>query len=251
MPYTHNQRVRIHYRIEGEGPPLVLQHGFLQSIEDWYECGYVDALKRDYRLVLVDARGHGSSDKPHDPEAYPLDNRVADVAVVLDALTIKKAHFWGYSMGGWIAFGMAKFAPERIDRLVIGGQHPYARSMEGYRQLLRNVITHGAEAFVTAVEQMAGPPPPGWRARLHEGDLEAYLAMAQDRTSIETVLPEIEMPCCLYAGEADPVFAEVKSASKSISSVNFFSLPGLTHLQTFVRADLVLPRVSKFLHGAA
>jgi len=170
---------------------------------------------------------------------------------VLDALTIKKAHFWGYSMGGWIAFGMAKFAPERIDRLVIGGQHPYARSMEGYRQLLRNVITHGAEAFVTAVEQMAGPPPPGWRARLHEGDLEAYLAMAQDRTSIETVLPEIEMPCCLYAGEADPVFAEVKSASKSISSVKFFSLPGLTHLQAFVRADLVLPRVSKFLHGAA
>jgi pimeloyl-ACP methyl ester carboxylesterase len=93
---------------------------------------------------------------------------------------------------------------------------------------------------------MAGPPPPppGWKSRLREGDLEAYLAMAQDRTSIEAVLPEIEMPCCLYAGEADPVFAEVKSASKLISNVNFFSLPGLTHLQAFVRADLVLPRVS-------
>ena len=85
MPYTDNQRVRIHYRIEGEGPSLVLQHGFLQSIEDWYECGYVDALKRDYRLVLVDARGHGSSDKPHDPDAYPLDNRVADVVAVCPA----------------------------------------------------------------------------------------------------------------------------------------------------------------------
>jgi pimeloyl-ACP methyl ester carboxylesterase len=161
-------------------------------------------------LVLVDARGHGKSDKPHDPEAYPLDNRAADVVAVLDALTIKKAHFWGYSMGGWIAFGVAKLAPERIDRLVIGGQHPYARSMEGWREFLRNGITHGAEAFVTAVEQMAGTPPPGWRARLHEGDLEAYLAMAQDRTSLETVLPEIEMPCCLYAGEADPVFSRGK-----------------------------------------
>jgi len=62
MPYTDNTRLRIHYRIEGEGPTLVLQHGFLQSIEDWYECGYVDAFRSDYRLVLVDARGHGRSD---------------------------------------------------------------------------------------------------------------------------------------------------------------------------------------------
>jgi pimeloyl-ACP methyl ester carboxylesterase len=251
MPYTDSKQVRIHYRVEGEGPSLVLQHGFLQSIEDWYECGYVDALKNDYRLVLVDARGHGSSDKPHDPEAYPLENRVADVVAVLDALAIKKAHFWGYSMGGWIAFGMTKFAAERIDRLVIGGQHPYARGMEGYRELLQAGIAHGAEAFLTTVEQMAGPLPPGWKARLREGDLAAYLAIAQDRTSIEAVLPEIKMPCCLYVGEVDPVFAEVRSASKLIPNVNFFSLPELTHLQAFVRVDLVLPRVSKFLHGAA
>ena len=49
MPYADNQGVRIHYQVEGDGPPLVLQHGFLQSIEDWHECGYVDALKGDYR----------------------------------------------------------------------------------------------------------------------------------------------------------------------------------------------------------
>jgi len=64
MPYADNQGVRIHYQIEGLGHPLVLQHGFTESIEDWYECGYVDALRRDYRLILVDARGHGKSDKP-------------------------------------------------------------------------------------------------------------------------------------------------------------------------------------------
>lgn len=133
MPYADNQGVRIHYQVEGDGPPLVLQHGFLQSIEDWHECDYVDALKRDYRLILVDARGHGASDKPHEPGAYPLENRVGDVVTVLDALAIQKAHFWGYSMGGWIGFGMAIFVPRRVDRIVIGGQHPYARSMEGFR----------------------------------------------------------------------------------------------------------------------
>jgi len=84
-----------------------LQHGFSESFEDWYEYGYVDALKNNFRLILVDARGHGGSDKPHDPAAYALEYRVSDVVVVLDALRIEKAHYWGYSMGGWIGFGMA------------------------------------------------------------------------------------------------------------------------------------------------
>jgi pimeloyl-ACP methyl ester carboxylesterase len=114
MAYADNRGVRIHYRVEGSGPPLVLQHGFTSSIEDWYEAGYVDALERDYRLILVDARGHGDSDKPQDAEAYPLEKRVGDVVAVLDALKIEKAHFWGYSAGGWIGFGMAEFAPKPV-----------------------------------------------------------------------------------------------------------------------------------------
>jgi pimeloyl-ACP methyl ester carboxylesterase len=43
MSYADNRGIRIHYRVEGEGPPLVLQHGFTQSIDDWYEAGYVEA----------------------------------------------------------------------------------------------------------------------------------------------------------------------------------------------------------------
>ncbi len=66
MPYADNQGIRIHYRVEGEGPPLVLQHGFSQGMQRWYRAGYVNALKHDYQLILIDARGHGSSDKPHD-----------------------------------------------------------------------------------------------------------------------------------------------------------------------------------------
>ena len=60
MPYANNQEVRIHYRVEGDGIPLVLQHGFSDSLESWYEMGYVEPLKHDYRLILIDARGHGA-----------------------------------------------------------------------------------------------------------------------------------------------------------------------------------------------
>ena len=100
MLFADNGGVRIHYKVEGTGPALVLQHGITQCVEDWFECGYVAELRSRYRLILVDARGHGLSDKPHDGPSYALPSRVADVVTVLDAMDIERAHFWGYSMGG-------------------------------------------------------------------------------------------------------------------------------------------------------
>ena len=61
MSYANNGGVRIHFEVEGEGPALVLQHGFTESVQDWYEAGYVEALKSDYRLILIDARGRGAA----------------------------------------------------------------------------------------------------------------------------------------------------------------------------------------------
>ena len=70
--------------------------------------------KADRQLILLDARGHGASDKPHDPAAYDLRLRVGDVTAVLDDLEIRRADYFGYSMGGWIGFGLAKHAPVRL-----------------------------------------------------------------------------------------------------------------------------------------
>lgn len=61
MPYADHQGTRIHYEVEGDGPPLVLQHGFTGNLKRWYSFGYVAALKSNYRLILVDARGHGGA----------------------------------------------------------------------------------------------------------------------------------------------------------------------------------------------
>ena len=250
MRYANNAGIQIRYEVEGTGPALVLQHGFTSCIEDWYECGYVGALRSKYRLILVDARGHGDSDKPHDEESYTLDKRVADVTTVLDTLRIERAHFWGYSMGGYIGFGMAKFAPRRVNALVIGGAHPFARDQSGFRQWLREGVARGPDALVAGFENMAGPIPDTYAARLRSADLEAYLAAARDRAGMEDVLETMTMPCCVYAGEADPLFAQARSASAQISNAHFFSLPGLTHLQAFVESGSVLPQVMEFLSGA-
>ena len=57
--YANNDGVKIHYEVEGEGEPLVLVHWWTGSTEDWRMFGYVDALKDDYQLILIDMRGHG------------------------------------------------------------------------------------------------------------------------------------------------------------------------------------------------
>lgn len=70
MRYAINQGVRIHDAVEGDRPPVLLQHGMTGTVDDWRHLADVDALKTDFQLILPDAQGHGASDKPHQPAAY-------------------------------------------------------------------------------------------------------------------------------------------------------------------------------------
>lgn len=122
MNQVNNNGIHIHYQITGDGPPLVLHHGFSDDLRSWYEYGYVAALAPHYRLILIDSRGHGGSDKPHAATAYTQKARTYDVLAVLDALQIDQAFYLGYSLGGWIGFGLATYAPERFHAFVLGGR---------------------------------------------------------------------------------------------------------------------------------
>jgi pimeloyl-ACP methyl ester carboxylesterase len=128
MPLIENAGVPIHYEIEGNGPPLVLQHGATDSLQTWYERGYVDALKRANRLILIDARGHGDSGKPHDPAAYATELMVRDVTTVLDHIGVATTQYFGYSMGALIGFGIARDAPERAHAFILGGAQAAAHT---------------------------------------------------------------------------------------------------------------------------
>ncbi len=251
MPYVNNQGVHIHYETEGQGPPLVLQHGFTSALGGWKQYGYVAALKDQYRLVLVDARGHGLSDKPHASEAYTPERMASDITAVLNELHIPKANYFGYSMGGWIGYWLAKYAPERITAYVIGGSHPYRLdpSVADAYAGLRN----GMETYVANMERLAGAVlPPERRAALLQNDPEALAAAMlsfRDRPSFEDVLPTMTVPCLLYAGTADPAHESVKRCAEALPNASFFSVPGLAHRPTFEASALVLPHVLPFLRS--
>jgi pimeloyl-ACP methyl ester carboxylesterase len=244
MPYVSHHGVRIYYEVEGDGPPLVLLHGSACSHLEWREMGYTDVLRRDYQLILIDARGPGASAKPHDPAAYALPLRVADVLAVLDILAICQVHYFGYSMGGWIGFGLAKYAPERMRTLILGGAHPYAESFQA-RQIM---LTQGLDALLAASERAFGVHmTPTRRARLRATDIHALRAQTQDRASIADILSTMSMPCFLFAGEREPRLSHIQACVQHLPHGTFFVVPGCDHLGAWARSDLVLPQVCMFL----
>lgn len=184
MPFANNQGVRIHYETVGQGPPLIMQYGQYFPLEVWHYLNYVEVLKDHCRLILVDARGHGRSDKPYDPEAYRSGHRVKDILAVMDDLGLEKAHYMGYSSGGYLGFGIAQSAPERVHSLILGGTSPYAdpnddggwdlNQIESLEKQTAAEFTEGLEGFM----QSLGFPPftPVLKAGMLRHDPRALIA---------------------------------------------------------------------------
>ena len=122
MPQITIENTNIYYELHGKEskPCLLLIHGLGSSVRDWeYQ---IPAFSEDYRVLAIDMRGHGRSDKPK--ERYSVRQFSSDILAVMDALKIEKAHIVGISMGGMIAFQMAVDCPERIEKLVIVNSGP-------------------------------------------------------------------------------------------------------------------------------
>jgi pimeloyl-ACP methyl ester carboxylesterase len=172
---------------------------------------------------------------------------VGDVLAVLEALRLPKAHFFGYSMGGWVGYGLAKHAPERVASLIIGGAHPYHD--QSYLDAFGQLDGGDPEAFLAALERVLEEPiPRDLVPRVFANDLRALTAAAaQPRPSLEDVLRTMVMPCLLLVGEADRRRAAVERCAKHIAHATLVTLPGLSHVGALGHSDVVLPHVKRFL----
>jgi pimeloyl-ACP methyl ester carboxylesterase len=113
----------IAYEMGGKGPPVVLVHGFASSrVQNWKSTGWYGALdEAGFSFLAIDCRGHGESDKPHDPLVYHHDRMAEDVANVMDAAGVQSAAYVGYSMGCLIGLRFLAHFPRRATRFVLGG----------------------------------------------------------------------------------------------------------------------------------
>ncbi len=100
MRITTDDGVELAVEVAGQGPGLLLVHGFGGAKEDFAD--HVDALGRTHRVVIFDHRGHGASDKPDDLAAYSFDRLAPDIVQVADALDLDQFRLLGHSMGGMV-----------------------------------------------------------------------------------------------------------------------------------------------------
>lgn len=266
MPFANNEGVNIYYAVEGSGPDMILAHGFSSTGEDWRELGYVVQLRRHYRLILVDARGHGKSDKLHDPNAYAPEVRAKDYLAVLDDLGVYKAHYWGFSMGGSVGFCSAKYAPDRFSSVIIGSLDPYLDSRDiGDRSPLTQKpmqgLPEGDDPILKALEQGGDAwlhfwennmsVPEGMRTRLPNNDFLALIAQwetpYQWRDEVEPLLARFPYPCLLYVGDAENNYVGMKACAEEMPRAEFIALPGFHHFDIWANSDSIVPYVKRFL----
>jgi pimeloyl-ACP methyl ester carboxylesterase len=141
--------VKIRYVTEGQGETIVLIHGWMGDSSMWGRdaAGHTKLTPPDgYRVIALDCRGHGQSDKPHDTAQYGSE-MAADVVRLLDHLKIEKTHLIGYSMGAFIAGKVAATNPQRVLSVIYGGQAPLLTGESGSREI---------DAFAEAVDKGQG-----------------------------------------------------------------------------------------------
>ena len=223
------------------------------SLQTWYASGVVEEIQKNYRPILVDARGHGRSSKPHDPKDYDLKLRVSDILAVMDDLGVDKAHYMGYSMGGRIGFGIVMHALDRFHSLIIGGISADTPNSDNPPQDRIELLRQGMAHYVADAEAKEGPMEAGRRERLLVNDPEALTAATtapRGPDGVEGWLPRLKLPSLLYGADADGFFPGSKAAAQAIPNAVFAAIPGLDHVQTSRAGDLVLPHVTEFLKKA-
>lgn len=120
MPYLKVNGINLFYKSIGTGAPVLFLHGLGSSARDWER--QVPYFSRFYRVITVDVRGHGQSDKPATPYSIPL--FAADIAAFIRALKITPVHLVGISMGGMIALQIGADAPDLLKSMVVVNSMP-------------------------------------------------------------------------------------------------------------------------------
>ncbi|MDH4225280.1 MAG: alpha/beta fold hydrolase [Deltaproteobacteria bacterium] len=229
---------RVFFRLEGEkGAYLILFHGLLGCHEDWIHAGYMEDLAREFRLILVDARGHGRSDRMDSPEEYSLAAFGDDVVGILDHLDIRNAHFIGYSLGALVGFDLLVRHPDRLRVAILGGESPFVtpECLEGWGQWNQILEKEGLPGLLSILRDGRLPYYSLEEDPAEEASAKALLAaMAQWPVNTNPTNP-VNSPLTLVAGSEDPACSRAEAAAKTIPRARFTISQGLNHLTAFLQ----------------
>lgn len=212
--------------------PCILLHGFASNRkEGWQRTGWYPAFaQRGQRMVAIDLRGHGESDKPHDPTLYARDQLAGDVLDLMDHLNVSHADLIGFSMGAHIALATALAAPERFDHLILAGIGSRMFEPSG---------NDGSMAKAMTAEDPESISDPLLRSFRYFADEqgEDRLALAACSGGSRTKLaPDdllgLRVPTLVIVGARDELAGQATPLAEAIPGARAVTLPGCDHFAT-------------------
>jgi len=227
----------IAYCVSGEGPDVLLLHGFAASAQtNWIAPGIIDAVRISGRRVIAyDARGHGASAKPHDSDAYEHDAMRRDAQALLDVLGIRHVDVVGYSMGSIVASRLVPHEP-RARSLVLGGVG--GRLASGRSPVDRAATADALAAPAGSTIQNAGARAFRRFAERSNNDLMALSAIQRSiRAGRPGDLSAISVPTLVVAGVDDRLAGDPQGLADRIPGAIARSVPG-NHLSAVSRPEL-------------
>ena len=245
---------QIAFDVTGHGPTIILLHGGGGSRQDWHEAGYVVGTKDSFRVIAMDIRGHGESDRPVDQISYTTEKLGQDILAVADYCGAKTFVLWGYSYGGNISRYLAAQSDRVAGSIIMGIPFGPGVSDEG-----RKYIEDFEDHWRPILQAQKGNTL-DWdtlsneeQAFLKEHNPSSTLAWLSAILEWTTVLPsDLHSPALWLIGSENEVgaMASLSEYQESLpNSVQVYVVEGLTHEQEFTEIDKVLPALLDFTHA--
>ncbi len=248
MPILQRDDTTLHFDEAGDGPVVLLSHGFSATGAMW--APQFPVLAERYHAMAWDLRGHGQSGSPEDPAAYSLEASVEDIAALLDHSGSESAVIGGHSLGGYISLAFADRYPERVRALLLVGTGPGFKRDEP-RQAWNDNATKQAEKLEAKGLAIFPEAHTAWAGtHLSAAGLAraARGMLAQRDASVYEALSRIRVPTLIVIGENDRAFLQAADVMEGkIAGARKVMIPDAGHAVNVDQPEAVNRALREFL----
>ena len=244
--------IEIDYEVSGNGPPVLLSHGYSATRRMW------DGQHRaftDYKIISWTMRGHGQTESPGDASKYSADLTVADMKALLQHLGVERAVIGGLSLGGYASLDFYDAHPEMVRALVICDSGPGYRNAEARTAWNQRARERAAELESRGLDALSGRSREMREAmgehRSAQGLAHAARGMlAQEGSRVIDALPSIQVPTLIIVGDQDqPFLAPCEYMAKKIPGARLEVIAGAGHSSNLDQPEAFNRVLREFLVG--